>query len=458
MTTVRQHSVAILGSGESGMGAVRLAVKNGMVCMLSDFGSIKDQDKNELVSLNVAFEEQGHTFERLAEFDEIVKSPGIPNAAPVIQFLKEKGIPVISEIEFASRFTNAMLIGITGSNGKTTTTLLTTHLLKSGGLDVVSAGNVGNSLSNALIEGDHDYIVVELSSFQLDDIKDFKVSIGVILNITPDHMDRYEHSMDKYADAKFNLTKNMSPEDLFIYNADDPVVTSRTESIPARLQTISGHSKSTSGAYYDEGHLVLENETDIQLLTTSELPLLGRHNHYNQMAASLVAMEVGLSFQAIYQGLITFKNAPHRMEIVDEIQKVIFINDSKATNVDSVFYALEAIDKEIIWIAGGVNKGNDYSQIKSLIIQKVKAMVCLGTDNAHLINEFGKDLDSYVEVSNAEMAVAEAYLRAEEGDVILLSPACASFDLFKSYEDRGDQFKKAVKELKEAEKKELAKA
>ncbi len=454
----KKHTVAILGSGESGMGAVRLAVKKGITCMLSDFGAISDEDKNELVSLDVAFEENGHTLERLAEFDEIIKSPGIPNTAPVIQSLKEKGVPVISEIEFASRFTNAKLIGITGSNGKTTTTLLTTHLLKSSVLDAVSAGNVGNSLSNLLVEGDHEIIVIELSSFQLDDIKDFNVNVGVILNITPDHMDRYEHSMDKYADAKFRLTENMSPEDLFIYNTDDPVVRSRVKDIPARLQTISGHSKSTKGAYYDEGHLVLENDTDMQVLTTQELPLLGKHNHYNQMAAVLVAMEMGVSFTAIYQGLLTFKNAPHRMEIVDEIRKVVFINDSKATNVDSVYYALEALDQDIIWIAGGVNKGNDYSQIKSLVTQKVKGMVCLGKDNAHLIDEFEDVVDNHAEVTNAEMAVATAYLMADPGDTILLSPACASFDLFKNYEDRGDQFKAAVKELKEAEKIELAKA
>ncbi|MFY0625612.1 MAG: UDP-N-acetylmuramoyl-L-alanine--D-glutamate ligase [Reichenbachiella sp.] len=433
------------------MGALRLSVKQGLSCFLSDFSHLKKELKEEVISLGMDFEEDGHTIDKLKEFGTVVKSPGIPETAPIISQLRAEGISVISEIEFASRYTNANIIGITGSNGKTTTTLLTTHLLKQSGINVVSAGNVGNSLSNLLMEEAPEVIVLELSSFQLDDIAGFRPNIGIILNITADHLDRYEYDMSKYADAKFNLAKYMTFDHLLILNADDELSHERVGQVNPQVQEISILRKVNEGAYLDGEYLVFDNEKSLQVIDVHNLPLLGKHNYYNQMAAILVAIELGVSLEQILTGLKTFKNVEHRLEIVTEVEGVLFINDSKATNVDAVYYALEAMDRSIVWIAGGINKGNDYTQIKQLVKEKVKNLVCLGKDNRHLINEFSQDVNKYNEVSSADEAVDIAFELANPGDVVLLSPACASFDLFKNYEERGDLFKKAVLRLKKKE-------
>lgn len=455
MTSAGQHSIAVLGSGESGMGAVRLACKQGLKVFLSDASAIPSAIKAELDQLNVDYEEKQHSVERLKTYDEVVKSPGIPNTAPVIIELRKSGISVISEIEFASRFTKAKIVGITGSNGKTTTTLLTQHLLKSSGIDSMAAGNVGKSLSALLVTNDPEVIVLELSSFQLEDITDFKPDVAVLLNITPDHMDRYDHDMNKYADAKLRLVMNMDKAGMVVYNSDDQLISERVGRIGSRLVEVTTQNKTRNGAYLDEGHLIFDCEKAIQILGTEELPLVGRHNYYNQMVAVLVALEFDLSFGDILAGLNSFQNAAHRLEPVTEYQGVRYINDSKATNVDAVYYALDAMKAPVIWIAGGVNKGNDYDQIHDLVKDKVKALICLGKDNKHLLDAFGSVVDNIVEVQNAEESVRKAEEYAAAGDVVLLSPACASFDLFRNYEDRGDKFKAAVRshieELKQKE-------
>ncbi|MCV9387129.1 UDP-N-acetylmuramoyl-L-alanine--D-glutamate ligase [Reichenbachiella ulvae] len=447
------HSVAVLGSGESGMGAVRLAVKQGLSVFLSDGSAIAEAKKDELTKLGVAFEEGGHSLDKIVAYKEVVKSPGIPNSAAIIKEIKAASVPVISEIEFASRYTGAKLIGITGSNGKTTTTLLTTHILKSAGLNAASAGNVGNSLSDLLASGAaHDIIVLELSSFQLDDIDTFKPDVAVLLNITPDHLDRYNYQMAEYAAAKYRLFENMGESDLIILNQDDSWVVKGAQSSPARIQPVSVQGRVLGhGAFSEADCLILDTEKEIEVIPTGYLPLIGKHNHYNQMAAILAALEVGVSFPEIINALGSFKNAAHRLENAGVVNDITFINDSKATNVDAVFYALDAIEAPIVWIAGGVNKGNDYSQIKALVQQKVHTLICMGKDNAHLKDEFSGDVSVLTETLSAAEAVKAAFEHAQEGDVVLLSPACASFDLFKNYEDRGDQFKAAVKELKDVQ-------
>ncbi|WP_255416026.1 UDP-N-acetylmuramoyl-L-alanine--D-glutamate ligase [Reichenbachiella sp. MSK19-1] len=453
MTADWQHSVAILGSGESGMGAARLAVSHGLSVFLSDGGSIAPEKTIALKSLGVDLEENGHTVADLIKCKEVVKSPGIPDTAPVVQAIKAAGIPVISEIEFASRYTDAKIIGITGSNGKTTTTLLTTHLLKGAGVDAKSAGNVGNSFSELLLDGDPDVVVLELSSFQLDDIANFKPDVAVLLNITPDHLNRYDYDMSKYAAAKWRLFENMTEDGLVIYNQDDEWSSKGVAEVTARKQAISVMQAVTSGAYFSQGQLNFTEEEEVIL--TDELALIGQHNYYNQMAAILAAMELGVSFQYILSGLQSFVNAPHRLEKVGVVNDVTYINDSKATNVDAVYYALDAVDTPIVWIAGGVNKGNDYAQIKSLVQERVTTLICLGKDNAHLIDEFSGDVEQIIEVSSAAEAVTIAYQNAKPQESVLLSPACASFDLFSNYEDRGDQFKREVFELKTSQSKVL---
>lgn len=449
MSTSPKYSVAVLGSGESGIGAVRLAVKQGLSVFLSDGGVIAEEKKAELSKLKVAFEENGHTLAEVLAAAEVVKSPGIPNKASLIQEIKKAGVSVISEIEFASRYTDAKIVGITGSNGKTTTTLLTTHLLKSAGLKVASAGNVGNSFSDLLCQdAKYDIIVLELSSFQLDDIKDFRPDVALLLNVTPDHLDRYDYEMSKYADAKYRLFENMKDQGLVIFNEDDEWVLKGVQKLACRFQAVSVKNRVLGyGAFSESDYLILDTEREIEVIPTGYLPLLGKHNSYNQMMAILAALEMGVFFPAITSALGTFKNAPHRLEKSGNIQDITFINDSKATNVDAVYYALDAMKEPVVWIAGGVNKGNDYSQIKALVQQKVHTLICMGKDNAHLIDEFSDDVSVLIETTSAAQAVKEAFDRAHAGDAVLLSPACASFDLFKNYEDRGDQFKAAVKEL-----------
>ena len=430
------------------MGAVRLAAKLGIEAFLSDGRAIAEAKKVELNSLGVSFEENGHTLTELIKYDEIIKSPGIPDTIDLIQQLIATGKRVISEIEFASRHTSAKIVGITGSNGKTTTTLLTTHLLRAAGLKVASAGNVGNSFSDLLVTESTDIIVLELSSFQLDGIQDFCPDVAILLNITPDHLDRYAYDIQLYADAKLRLIKNSTPSTLVISNQDDELLIEKINAVDTGFNgfAISTQSKANQGAYLKEDALVF-NQNEIQSIPVNELPLVGIHNQYNQMAAISAALHLGVSFEDVLRGLKTFKNAPHRMETVAELDGVTFINDSKATNVDAVYYALESIKGDIVWIAGGVNKGNDYSQIAELVNKKVKSLICLGTDNAHLENAFAQSVNVMVKVNSMANAVQEALNNSKEGDVVLLSPACASFDLFANYEDRGDQFRNQVLNL-----------
>ncbi len=396
------------------------------------------------------FEEGAHTLVILLQYDEIVKSPGIPDTAKVITDLKASGKPVISEIEFASRFTNAKIIGITGSNGKTTTTLLTTHILKTAGLNVASAGNVGNSFSGLLVDENPDVIVLELSSFQLDGIMDFRPDIAIILNITPDHLNRYAHDINQYADAKWHIVKNMLEGNQLIFNSDDQLITDRVnqEELHFEKVAITTKNKVSNGAYFSEEYLIFDCNKLIQIVPIGDLPLLGRHNQYNQMAAILVAIQLETPFREIMKALSTFKNVPHRMELVGYIREIPYINDSKATNVDAVYYALDAMVRPVVWIAGGVNKGNDYGQIKNLVISKVSTLICLGVENAHLINEFKHDVNTLIEAGSAEEAILRAHELAQAGEVVLLSPACASFDLFDNYEQRGDLFREEVLKLK----------
>ncbi|MEO9802854.1 MAG: UDP-N-acetylmuramoyl-L-alanine--D-glutamate ligase [Reichenbachiella sp.] len=450
MKKIKNHSIAILGSGESGIGALRLATKHGIKAFLSDSKTIPVHKQRLIESLGASFEEGTHTIEELVKYDEIIKSPGIPDSATIISELVKAGKTVISEIEFASRFTKAKIIGITGSNGKTTTTLLTTHILKEAGINVASAGNVGNSFSDLLVDQNPDVIVLELSSFQLDGIIDFRPDIAIVLNITPDHLDRYAYDIDLYADAKWRLVRNMSEGDYLIVNGDDQMISDRVSKDSSSYEKveITTRSKTNNGAYFLEGYLIFDCEKIIQIVPIEDLPLLGRHNQYNQMAAILSAIQLEVPFAEIMKALASFKNAPHRMELIGYIQDIPYINDSKATNVDAVYYALDAMTKPVVWIAGGVNKGNDYSQIKNLVVNKVNTIICLGSDNEHLIDEFKNDVNQLIQVNSAKDAVARAFDLALPGEVVLLSPACASFDLFDNYEQRGDLFREEVLKMK----------
>ena len=431
--------IAILGGGESGTGAALLAKHLGHEVFLSDGGSLKENYKTELQDKGIPYEEGIHTWTSIFEADEIIKSPGIPDGLPPIAELRRLGKPVISEIEFAGRHTAATIIGITGSNGKTTTTRLTHHLLKTGGINAAIGGNVGLSFARNIIENKYDHYVLELSSFQLDGIVTFRPHIAILLNITPDHLDRYEYKMENYVRSKFRIAMNQLPEDLLITNADDKEVQNYLKSnqlAPRRIE-IPTHFDSTKKL------VVAGSEFDM-----TKCRLKGPHNFFNASCAIHAAKAVGVGDEAIQEGLNTFVNDPHRLEFVAEINGVEYINDSKATNVDSVFYALQAMEKPVVWIAGGTDKGNDYSPIEDLVRQKVKALICLGVDNSKLRDVFSPNLKNIEEARSAKEAVERATIYAESGDVVLLSPACASFDLFKNYEDRGNQFKAAVNDLK----------
>ncbi|MCO6481081.1 MAG: UDP-N-acetylmuramoyl-L-alanine--D-glutamate ligase [Phaeodactylibacter sp.] len=426
--------LTILGAGESGIGAALLAKKHGHDVFVSDRGAIKEAFKRELESHGVAYEEQQHSWERISQAGEVVKSPGIPDHVPIIKELVSKGIPVISEIEFAGRYTMAKLIGITGSNGKTTTTRLAHHLLTEAGFDTGMAGNVGKSFARSLSEDKkHAYYVLELSSFQLDGIRDFRPDIALLLNITPDHLDRYEYQMENYIRSKFRIAMNQQPEDVFLYNADDENIGGymRTHRLRPRLHPISGS-------------MAEDNQLHVggSAFDMRESSLRGRHNFMNALFALSAAKLWGAEDEALQRGLNTFVNVAHRMERVAFIDGVEYINDSKATNVDAVFFALDAMDKPVVWIAGGQDKGNDYGPLMELVKTKVRALVCLGVDNRKLLDTFSGI--TAAEARSAEEAVAKASRLARPGDAVLLSPACASFDLFKNYEDRGEQFKEAV--------------
>jgi UDP-N-acetylmuramoylalanine--D-glutamate ligase len=443
--------LVILGGGESGVGAAVLAQKNGYDVFLSDKGKIKEKYKDVLSKYSIQWEEEKHTEAMILNADEVVKSPGIPEKAELIKDLHNRGINVISEIEFAGRHTKAKKICITGSNGKTTTTLLTYHILKNAGLKVGLAGNVGKSFAMQVAENEFDYYVLELSSFQLDGMYDFKADIAVLLNITPDHLDRYDYKLENYAKSKFRIGQNQTKEDAFIYCADDEVTNEfiKTQNIQASIYSFSIKNEVENGAFINENNQLTIKINNIKqpIMTIQELALQGKHNIYNSMAAGVSGKLVGIRKESIRESMSDFNNIEHRLEVVGNIHGIEFINDSKATNVNSTWYALESMNNPVILILGGVDKGNDYSMLNDLIKQKVKAIICLGSDNKKIVKSFNAFVPTILEAHSAQEAVAQAYKLGKKGDTVLLSPACASFDLFENYEDRGNQFKQAVKAL-----------
>lgn len=440
--------VTILGSGESGTGAALLAKAKGYDVFVSDQGAIRDAYKADLINAGIAFEEGGHS-DRILPADLIIKSPGIPDKAEVMKRVRAAGIPVLDEIEFAFRYLKGKVIAITGTNGKTTTTLLTYHLLKSAGLNVALAGNVGESLARKVAAGDHDWYVVEISSFQLDGTISFRPHIGILLNITPDHLDRYEYKMENYIKSKFRLVQNLTAHEHFIYYADDAVADheARKRKITADQVAVS-LTDTKAKAYYDGQEMVFNVAGHHFRVAQADTTLKGPHNLINTMSAVSAALLAGVSEQAVRAALKTFKNAPHRLESVAVINGVEFVNDSKATNVDSVVYALGSYQQPLVWIAGGIDKGNDYELIKEEVQKKVHTLICLGRDNKKLKKFFGGVVPKIHETQSVKELVRLALQSARQGDVVLLSPACASFDLFKNYEDRGTQFREAVLELK----------
>lgn len=443
--------IAIIGGGESGTGAALLASRKGYDVFLSDGSALKEHYRQELQQAGIAFEEGQHSFEHILDAEEVIKSPGIPDQAPVMKAITEKGIPVISEIEFAGRHTSARIIGITGTNGKTTTTSLTYHIMKKGGANVRMAGNIGNSFAREIATHDQDcdIYVLELSSFQLDQMDRFRVHAAILTNITPDHLDRYDYSLQKYTDAKFRITKNQRSEDYFIYNADDTIISAELEKKNITAAKLPYSQVYTTGmaSYIQDQKLIINLDNNITDMLLTDLALQGKHNLYNSMAAAVASRIMDIRNDDIREALADFEQIEHRLELVGKVKGIEFINDSKATNVNSAWYALETMYKPVIWIAGGVDKGNDYSALMPLVQQKVKAIICLGTDNSKLIEAFGNQVETIVETRSMQEAVKAGYYMGKSGDVVLLAPACASFDLFENYEDRGRQFKKSVREL-----------
>ena len=442
--------IVVLGGGESGTGAAVLAKKKGFEVWLSDMGAIKDNYKALLDNYGIEWEEKQHTEEKILSADEVIKSPGIPDKAPIMQKIHSKNIPVISEIEFAGRYTDAKMVCITGSNGKTTTTLLTYHILQSAGLNVGLAGNVGKSLALQVATEHHDVYVIELSSFQLDNMYEFKANVAVIMNITPDHLDRYDYKMENYVAAKFRITRNQTSEDSFVFWQDDPIIAAQLKTLKteARLLPFSEHHTDEAAAYISDGKMVVDAGNGEWEISRDKLSLKGLHNLYNSMAAALSASILDIKKDTIRRALADFQSVEHRLEYVDTVRGVRYINDSKATNVNSTWYALESMTQPTVLILGGKDKGNDYSEIEQFVKQKVKAIVCLGVDNTKLHNFFDGKVPAITDAGSMSEAVEKCSQLASDGDVVLLSPCCASFDLFKSYEDRGEQFKACVKNLK----------
>lgn len=442
--------LVILGAGESGTGTAILARKKGWEVFVSDLQPIKKNYKNALLHNEISWEEGKHSENLILSADEVMKSPGIPDWAPMVKAIHAKGIQVISEIEFAGRYTNAKTICITGSNGKTTTTLLTGHLLKKAGLNVGVAGNVGSSFAWQVAEKQHDVYVLEVSSFQLDGMKDFRADMAILLNITPDHLDRYDNCFEKYVASKLRIMQNQTPEQYCIFCADDPVLQAnmkQTENGPG-LIPFSTMQMLQEGAWVDENEFLNINiKTGEFKMDILELSLKGRHNIYNSMASGIAARLLDIRKEVIREGLSDFQNVEHRLEPIGFVRGIEFINDSKATNVNSTWYALESMNKPVVWVVGGQDKGNDYSGLLELVQKKVKAIICLGKDNSRIIEVFGRQVPVIFETQSAADAVKAAYLAANPGDVVLLSPACASFDLFENFEDRGRQFKQAVYDL-----------
>ncbi len=443
--------IAVLGGGESGVGAAVLAKVKGMDVWLSDSGSISDKYKARLNEYGIAWEEGSHTESKILAADEVVKSPGIPDTAPIIVKIKSKNIPVISEIEFAGRYTQAKMICITGSNGKTTTTMLTYHILKDAGLNVGMAGNVGASLAFQVATEKHDIYVIELSSFQLDNMYEFKANVAVILNITPDHLDRYEYKMQNYVNAKFRILQNQTKEDSFIYWEDDPVIAEQLKhlSVEAQMMPFSEFHEDGACAYKECDKIVFQATGHEPFeIPADDLSLAGLHNLYNSMAAGLSASILDIKKDVIRKALSDFQSVEHRLEYVDTIDGVRYINDSKATNVNSCYYALESMKTKVVLILGGKDKGNNYADIEKFVKEKVSAIVCMGKDNKKIIDFFTGKVPVIADTHSVEDAVSECARLAKPGETVLLSPCCASFDLFKSYEDRGCRFKEQVKKLK----------
>lgn len=443
-----KQKIVILGAAESGVGTAMLALKQGFEVFVSDKGLIKEKYKNILLEKGIDFEEGQHTESKILDASEVVKSPGIPDKVELIKKIKAHNIPVISEIEFAGRYTNAKMICITGTNGKTTTTLLTYHIFKKAGLNVGLAGNIGKSFAWQVAENNFDYYVLELSSFQLDGMFKFKADVAILTNITPDHLDRYDYKLENYIASKFRITQNQSISDYFIYSADDTITVEalKAQNINATQLPYSSEKKLEKGAWIEENKIVINPNNNQFTMSFEELALQGKHNLRNSMAAGVAAKLFEIRKDIIRESLSDFQNIEHRLESVAKVNGIEFINDSKATNVNSTWFALESMTTPTIWIAGGVDKGNDYAEILELVKSKVKVIVCLGIDNSPIVNAFD-GIIPIVETNNIQDAVKAAYRNGKKGETVLLSPACASFDLFENYEDRGNQFKQAVREL-----------
>lgn len=448
MSSNSQHRIVVLGAAESGVGAAILAKVKGFDVFVSDMGTIADAYKAKLDQYGIAYEEGQHTAELILNATEVVKSPGIPDKAKLVKELHAQGTPVISEIEFGARFTNATIIGITGTNGKSTTTSLTYHILQKAGLNVGLGGNIGKSFAEQVATENYDYYVLELSSFQLDGMYKTRLHVAVLLNITPDHLDRYEYKLDNYAMAKLRVAQNQTGADYFIFCADDELAAQYVAqaNIDGTKLGFSVKEKA-SGAYLESNHIIINHPTQETIMPISELNLKGKHNVYNAMAAGIAARVLDIRKEVVRESFMDFQSIEHRMEFVTKVHGIEFINDSKATNINSTWYALESMVHPTVLILGGVDKGNDYGMIKDLVKEKVKGIVCLGTDNKKIIDAFADLNIPIVETESAVAAVKASYRLAKNGDVVLLSPACASFDLFKNYEDRGRQFKAAVREL-----------
>ena len=435
--------IVVLGAGISGVGAAVLAKKKGFEVFISDKGKITEDNKKVLLNNEVDWEENNHTFDKILNADEVIKSPGIPDSVELIQNLKNAKIPLISEVEFAFRYTKAKIAAITGSNGKTTTTLLLGHVLKNAGYDVLVAGNVGVGFALSISERDYDYIVLELSSFQLDGMKNFRSDVAILLNITPDHLDRYDYKLENYSASKFKITENQQEQDFLLYNADDEIV--KEIKTKAKKLPISLKDEQKEGGFLNKNELIIKLNNNT--MTMQELALQGKHNIFNSMAAAMAARVFEVKDSVIRQSMIDFQNVEHRLEYVLTVHGIDFINDSKATNVNACWFALESMTKGVVWIVGGVDKGNDYSELAEMVDEKVKAIICLGENNQSIIDAFKDKVDTIVQASTMSEAVNQSFSLANKGETVLLSPACASFDLFANYEDRGVQFKKSARTL-----------
>lgn len=444
-----KKKIIILGAGESGAGSAVLAQKHGFDVFVSDKGQIKEQYRKILDNHKIKWEEGNHDEKVILSADEIIKSPGIPEDANLISKIREKDIPIISEIEFAGRYANGIKICITGSNGKTTVTNLIYNILKNAGKNVAMTGNVGNSFAMAVAEGPYDYYVIELSSFQLDGMYEFKADIAVLLNITPDHLDRYGYKFQNYIDSKFRITQNQKKSDFLIFWEGDPVIKAELSKKQYEMTLLPFSDEISEGmtAYIENNELIIDYPNKTNLMTIHELALKGRHNTYNSMAAAIAGKVLNIRKDVIRESLADFQGVEHRLEPVITVCGINFINDSKATNVNSTWYAIECMENDIVWIVGGIDKGNDYTELFPIVRKKVKAIVCLGRDNKKIVEAFKDKCATIVETTSMEEAVRSSYYLAKKGETVLLSPACASFDLFKNYEDRGRQFKQAVRNL-----------